>query len=55
MVPNILKKETKEYDYIRSNYFDGLNIKVLRFTNAEINTNINGVVENIMSELRSRK
>jgi very-short-patch-repair endonuclease len=41
----------KEYDENRSNYFKGLNIKVLRFTNAEINTNMNGVIERIISEL----
>ena len=44
-------KEAKKYDDIRSNYFEGLCIKVLRFTNTEINTNINSVVENIMNEL----
>lgn len=46
-----LGKEAKEYDDARSSYFEGLDIKVLRFTNAEINTNINGVIENIMNEL----
>jgi very-short-patch-repair endonuclease len=45
------EKESKEYDDMRSNYFAGLDIKVLRFTNAEINTNINNVVENIINEL----
>ena len=44
-------KEAKEYDDIRSIYFEGLNIKILRFTNADINTNINSVVENIMNKL----
>src|SRR3989344_2675303 len=38
------EKESKEYDNVRSNYFEGLVIKVLRFTNVEINTNINNVV-----------
>ena len=47
------KKEDKEYDKIRSNYFAGLDIKVLRFTNAEINTNLDGVVQKIVSELSS--
>ena len=45
------EKEATEYDDVRSNYFAGLDIKVLRFTNAEINININSVVENIFNEL----
>lgn len=45
------EKESKEYDNVRSNYFKGLKIKVLRFTNTEINTNINSVVENIINKL----
>ena len=45
------KKDNKEYDEIRSNFFKILNIKVIRFTNAEINTNINGVIMEIQSEL----
>jgi very-short-patch-repair endonuclease len=47
------KKDIKEYDSVRSNYFEGLDIKVLRFTNADINTNMKSVVENIMNELNS--
>jgi very-short-patch-repair endonuclease len=46
------RKDSKEYDCIRSAYFEGLNIKVFRFTNAEINKNINGVIENIINELK---
>src|SRR3989344_7416337 len=42
------EKEAKEYDSVRSNYFEGLNIKVLRFTNAEINTNMEGVLQKII-------
>ena len=49
------KKESEEYDKVRSGYFKGLNIKVLRFTNAEINTNIDGVLQKIIEELRLRK
>jgi very-short-patch-repair endonuclease len=45
------EKENKEYDKIRSYYFKGLNIKVLRFTNAEINTNMSGVIQKIFSKL----
>ncbi len=44
-------KENVEYDKIRSNYFEGLDIKVLRFTNAEINSNMNGVLLKITNEL----
>ena len=45
------KKESKEYDKIRSNYFKGLDLRVLRFTNTEIDTNIDGVLLKIKSEL----
>ena len=45
------EKEAEEYDKIRSDYFKGLDIKVLRFTNAEINTNMDGVVLKIQSKL----
>ncbi len=41
-------KDSQEYDEIRTNFFEGLDIEVLRFTNAEINTNIDGVVQKIM-------
>jgi len=41
----------QEYDDNRSKYFEGLSIKVIRFTNAEINTNMNGVIEKILIEL----
>ena len=42
------KKENKEYDKIRSDYFSGLDIKVLRFTNVEINISIENVVQKII-------
>ena len=45
------KKENKEYDKIRTDYFAGLDINVLRFTNAEINTNIENVVDGIVNKL----
>ena len=45
------KKEAREYDNVRSDYFKGLDIKVLRFTNSEINTNIKGVIQKIFSKL----
>jgi len=41
----------KGYDDIRSKYLEGLNIKVVRFTNADINTNMNGVIDIIIKEL----
>jgi len=46
------EKESKEYDNIRTHYFKGLDIKVLRFTNAEINTNIEGAIQKIFSKLK---
>ncbi len=41
----------QEYDKNRSKYFEGLGIKVIRFTNSEINTNIDGVILKIKTEL----
>ena len=41
-------KDNQEYDETRTKFFEGLDIKVLRFTNAEINTNLDGVVEKII-------
>ena len=46
------KKENKEYDKIRTDYFRGLDINVLRFTNTEININIDGVIQKIFSKLK---
>lgn len=40
-----------EYDTIRSRILNEGGIKILRFTNAEVNTNIQGVVDKILSEL----
>lgn len=40
-----------EYDDIRSKYLEGFGIKVIRFTNTEINTNMNGVLLKIKSEI----
>ena len=42
-------KDSQEYDEIRTEFFKRLDIKVLRFTNAEINTNIDGVVQKIIN------
>jgi very-short-patch-repair endonuclease len=43
--------ENREYDKIRTDYFEGLDIRVLRFTNKEINTNMSGVLQKIISIL----
>ena len=51
--PQHLKKENIEYDKIRSGYFEGLNIKVLRFTNEEIATGTEAVVRKIKEALNS--
>ncbi len=48
-----LKREDKEYDKIRTNYFSGLDIKVLRFTNAEVATETRKVVGKITTSLKS--
>lgn len=49
--PEHFKKENQEYDKVRSDYFSVLDINVLRFTNAEINTNIGEVIKRITNEL----
>lgn len=45
------KKDAVEYDAIRSNYFEGLNLKIIRFSNGDINVNMEGVLMKIKSEL----
>ncbi|MCX6752089.1 MAG: endonuclease domain-containing protein [Candidatus Nomurabacteria bacterium] len=42
-------KDSQKYDEIRTKFFEGLSIKVLRFTNTEINTNIDGVLQKIIT------
>jgi len=37
--------ENIEYDKVRNQYMAGLGLKVLRFTNTEVLTNIDGVIE----------
>lgn len=44
--------ENKEYDKTRTSFLEDLGMKVLRFNNGEINTNINGVLLKIESELK---
>ena len=43
--------ETTEYDRIRDDYLNSLGLKVLIFTNIDIMTNIDGVVERIQDEI----
>jgi very-short-patch-repair endonuclease len=43
--------DNQEYDQERSDYFESLDIKVLRFWNDEVNKNIEGVVMKIEEEL----
>ena len=43
--------DNKEYDTQRSNYLAVFNIKVLRFWNNEVNTNLEGVILKITTEL----
>ena len=44
------QKDNQEYDNTRTNYFKALEIKVVRFTNTDINTNIESVLLKIKSE-----
>ncbi len=41
------EKDALEYDENRTNFFEGMKIKVLRFSNAEINTNMGGVLQKV--------
>lgn len=43
--------ENKEYDTIRENYMKSLGITTLRFWNADIKNNINGVIMKIQEYL----
>ena len=49
--PSHFTKESIEYDIVRSKYFEGLGIKVLRFKNSEVSTATEEVVKNIKSKL----
>jgi len=46
-----INKENIEYDSIRTKYFQGLNIKVIRFWNNDVNKNLNGVILKIKNYL----
>ena len=43
--------ETIEYDRIRDDYLSSLGLRVLRFTNADVLTCIEGVIERIENEI----
>ena len=43
--------ETMEYDRIRDDYLSSLGLRVLRFTNTDVLTNIEGVVEHIEEKI----
>jgi len=43
--------ETIEYDRIRDEYLSSLGLRVLRFTNADVLTHIEGVIESIEEEI----
>ncbi len=45
------KPENKEYDKIRTEFFAGLNIKVVRFTNLEVSTETESIVGKIKEAL----
>ena|SRR3989338_1723752 len=48
-----LTKENLEYDEVRSKFFEGLNIKVLRFSNLEVSTETEKVIRKITTTLKS--
>ena len=48
-------KEAKLYDADRTHYFDALNLRVIRFWNNEVDTNIEEVLEKIKKCLDSPK
>ena len=44
-------REIAEYDKVRTKYMSGQGLRVIRFTNAEVLSNIEGVVEAIESNI----
>jgi very-short-patch-repair endonuclease len=46
-----LSDEAIEYDGTRDEYLNGLGLRVLRFTNSDVLTNIDGMVESIGKEI----
>ena len=45
------EKENLEYDAIRTKYLCGLDIQVVRFTNGNVNTNLDGVILKIQNAI----
>jgi very-short-patch-repair endonuclease len=43
--------ETVEYDKVRDKYMTGMGLRVLRFTNKQVLTNMEAVLERIKSEI----
>lgn len=43
--------DNREYDKERTEYFESLDVRVVRFWNSEVNNNIEGVVMRVKSEL----
>ena len=48
------EEENKVYDQERTKYLEKIGLKVLRFTNLEVNRNIRGVCLKIDNEVKSR-
>ena len=48
------ESDALEYDRKRTDYFNSLNIEVLRFTNIEVDKNFEGVCEAILLNLNNR-
>lgn len=46
------ENETVEYDHKRTQFLESFGIRVLRFTNVDVNVNIEGVLMMIVSELQ---
>jgi len=44
--------EMTEYDRIRDEYLNSLGLRVLRFTNIEVLTNIEGIIESIIENMQ---
>ena len=48
------EKENKEYDEVRTKFFIGLEIEVIRFKNEEINNNLKQVISKIYEKLKEK-
>lgn len=47
------EEEGIKKDRVRDNYFDGLNLTVMRFSDIDVFKNINGILERIQEHLKS--